>query len=256
MTTNSHILCIETGTDTCSVALVAFDRTHDFDGAGAMNARAELATAPDVRVVAARESSGGRDHAARLAVYVEEVLAEAGVAATDLAAVAVGKGPGSYTGLRIGVSLAKGLCYGLGIPLIGVGSLDSLCALARDVDQIGRADAPDTLFVPMIDARRMEVYAQVFNASGAPLTPPEAWIIDADSLAEWRNRDVVIFGDGAAKCREALPWARFAEVAPSATGMAALAVTAFREGRFEDTAYFEPMYLKDFVITTSNKKLF
>jgi len=233
MNETTHILCLETGTDTCSVALAAFD------GAGTAG----------VRLSALRESAGGRDHAARLAVYAREVLAEAGVAAAELAAVAVGKGPGSYTGLRIGVSLAKGMCYGLGIPLIGVGSLDSLCARARAVD---RAE----LYIPMIDARRMEVYGQVFDPSGAPLTPPEAWIIDAESLARWRDRDVVIFGDGAAKCREALPWARFVEVTPSAAGMTELAAAAFREGRFEDTAYFEPMYLKDFVITTSNKKLF
>jgi len=238
----TYILCIETGTDTCSVTLASFENA----AAGAV----EGAQATDrVRVAALRESSGGRDHAARLAVYVREVLAEAGVAAGDLAAVAVGKGPGSYTGLRIGVSLAKGLCYGLGIPLIGVGSLDSLCARAREGH---RAE----LYVPMIDARRMEVYGQVFDAAGTPLTAPEAWIIDAGSLAEWRDREVAIFGDGAAKCRESLPWARFLEVEPSAGGMTALAAEAFCAGRFEDVAYFEPMYLKDFIITASNKKLF
>lgn len=229
-----RILCIETGTDTCSVAL-----------------------ARDGECVALRESHGERDHAARVAVYTEEVLAEAGLSATDLTAVAVSKGPGSYTGLRIGVSFAKGLCYGLGIPLIGVGSLDSLFEMAR-------RDHTDGVFIPMIDARRMEVYGQVFDADGTALTLPEAWIIEPGSLAEWRaggnsscgSDEVFIFGSGAAKCREALPWARYIEVQPSARGMIGLATRAFEAGAFEDTAYFEPFYLKDFVVTTSRKKLF
>jgi tRNA threonylcarbamoyladenosine biosynthesis protein TsaB len=222
----TNILCIETGTDTCSVALTAGGE-----------------------LVALRESRGERDHAARVAVYTEEVLAETGLAASDLSAVAVSKGPGSYTGLRIGVSFAKGLCYGLGIPLVGVGSLDSLCALAR-------SNHSASLFIPMIDARRMEVYGQVFDTDGTALTEPEALIIDESSLARYRDRDVYIFGSGAAKCREALPWAHYIEVEPSARGMIALARAAFETKNFEDTAYFEPFYLKDFVITTSKKKLF
>jgi tRNA threonylcarbamoyladenosine biosynthesis protein TsaB len=267
-----HILCIETGTDTCSVGLAR-------DGA----------------IISLRESTGVRDHAARVAVFTTEVLAEAGATAADLSAVAVSMGPGSYTGLRIGVSFAKGLCYGLNIPLIGIGSLESLCAnaiqgvLSRHCEEqsdeaIHNSSAgllhsvrnddgareglgaehneADALFsqknlVPMIDARRMEVYGQLFDSAGNALTQPEAWIIDENSLAEWRRRgEVVIFGDGAAKCRETLPWARYIEVQPSARGMAALAFDAFAAGRFEDVAYFEPFYLKDFVITTSKKKLF
>lgn len=237
----THILCIETGTDTCSVVL-----------------------ARDGELVAMRESRGERDHAAKVAVYTSEVLAEAGISAAVLAAVAVSKGPGSYTGLRIGVSFAKGLCYGLGVPLVGVGSLDSLCALARQNHAAG-------LFVPMIDARRMEVFGQVFDTHGVALTPPEAWIIDENNLTgrndadsalhgynylSGRCEDILIFGSGAAKCREALPLAHYVEVEPSARGMVALAFEAFETGRFEDTAYFEPFYLKDFVVTTSRKKLF
>jgi tRNA threonylcarbamoyladenosine biosynthesis protein TsaB len=209
-----------------------------------------VALAADGGLVALRESHGERDHAARVAVYTREVLTECGLRAADLSAVAVSKGPGSYTGLRIGVSFAKGLCYGLGIPLIGVGSLDSLCALARGVERTAE------LFIPMIDARRMEVYAQVFDGVGAALTEPDALVIDEDSLTEYRDRDVCIFGSGAEKCRETLPWARYVEVEPSARGMIELATTAFEAGRFENTAYFEPFYLKDFVITTSKKKLF
>ena len=233
------MLCIETGTDTCSVALAA--------GGG---------------LVALRESHGERDHAARVAVYTDEVLAEAGLAASDLSAVAVSKGPGSYTGLRIGVSFAKGLCYGLGIPLVGVGSLDSLCETVITNYELRITN----YLIPMIDARRMEVYCQIFGSDGKAITSPEALIIDESSLAEYHGRNadgelcgdnnVYIFGSGAAKCREALPWAHYIDVQPSARGMIALATAAFEQKNFEDTAYFEPFYLKDFVITTSKKRMF
>ncbi len=252
-----NILCIETGTDTCSVALAT-------DGA----------------LVALRESHGERDHAARVAVYTDEVLAQAGIAASGLTAIAVSRGPGSYTGLRIGVSFAKGLCYGLGIPLIGVGSLASLCEVAKatieDLSPRGKntpcnslpsvltdgtaaTPAPgfSPILIPMIDARRMEVYTQIFDGGGAALTEPEALIIDGGSLSKWRDRgEVYIFGSGAEKCREALPWARYIEVQPSARGMIPLATEALAAGNTENTAYFEPFYLKDFVVTTSQKKLF
>jgi tRNA threonylcarbamoyladenosine biosynthesis protein TsaB len=239
----NNILCIETGTDTCSVALAS---------------RGEL--------VALRESHGERDHAARVAVYTTEVLSEAGFSMADLSAVAVSRGPGSYTGLRIGVSFAKGVCYGLGVPLIGVGSLDSLCVLAAEgILPLASADGtPEPhipsgfspkLYVPMIDARRMEVFCQVFDSAGSPVTQPEALIIDEESFAEYRSREVYIFGTGAEKCREALPWAHFLDVNPSARGMIALANRAFERGESEDTAYFEPFYLKDFIITTPKKKV-
>ncbi len=253
-----YILCIETGTDTCSVALAAGDAGASGGGA-----------ADGARLVALRESHGERDHAARAAVYVREVLDEAGVAPGAISAVAVSRGPGSYTGLRIGVSLAKGLCYGLGVPLIGVGSLDSLCRVAmEDVEknsfqaagerEAGLADREPraATLIPMIDARRMEVFCQVFDGRGEALTGPEALVIDEGSFAECRGGEVAIFGSGAEKCRSALPWARFLDVRPSARGMIGLAFRAFREGRHEDTAYFEPFYLKDFLIKTSTKKLF
>ncbi len=232
----SYILCIETGTDTCSVGL-----------------------ARNGELVALRESADERDHARRVAVYTDEILEGHDIGAEDLDAIAVSKGPGSYTGLRIGVSFAKGLCYGLNIPLIGVGSLDSLCEAAREDHEAGVIKAGDwdsALLVPMIDARRMEVFGQVFDTAGNPLTEAGAWIVDQDTLAGYRGREVLIFGSGAKKCRETLPDARFVEVAPSARGMVRLAAKAFDEGRFEDTAYFEPFYLKDFVITTTKKKLF
>jgi tRNA threonylcarbamoyladenosine biosynthesis protein TsaB len=227
----SYILCIETGTDTCSVALTS----------GGI-------------LTAIRETHGERDHAAKVAVYAEEILHETGLRPKDLTAIAVSRGPGSYTGLRIGVSFAKGLCHGLGIPLIGIGSLASLCEQART--DIG-SFSPTVTLIPMIDARRMEVYGQVFDAEGTPLTEPEAWIIDETSLTEWRDKGRVhIFGSGADKCREALPWAHYMDVRPSARGMIPLAAGALAGGTFEDTAYFEPFYLKDFVVTASQKKLF
>ncbi|MDR2885955.1 MAG: tRNA (adenosine(37)-N6)-threonylcarbamoyltransferase complex dimerization subunit type 1 TsaB [Rikenellaceae bacterium] len=227
----SLILCIETGTEVCSVAL-----------------------ARDGQVVAVRESPEGRDHARLLGPFVEDVLRDAGVEARALDAVAVSSGPGSYTGLRIGVSLAKGLCYGLGISLIGVGSLQALCVVVRET--IGEI-SPTARLCPMIDARRMEVYAQVFEAQGAPLSEVTAEVITPESFAAYNDgAPFYIFGDGAAKCREALPWATFVDVTPSARGQAALSAEAFAAGRFEDVAYFEPFYLKDFVIKTSTKKLF
>ncbi|MDR2891336.1 MAG: tRNA (adenosine(37)-N6)-threonylcarbamoyltransferase complex dimerization subunit type 1 TsaB [Alistipes sp.] len=276
VSTDRYILCIETGTDVCSVGLARVGEKAGADAGLALTT--ESADEPlKAEIIALRETAGDRDHARRIAVFTQEVLAQASLQAKDLSAVAVSKGPGSYTGLRIGVSFAKGLCYGLGIPLIGVGSLDSLCAVAmsESVRQSGvfhenhenHENGGDRggLYVPMIDARRMEVYGRVFDAHGAALTPVEAWVIDENSLAEWRERnqggksgdrgDVIIFGDGAEKCRETLPWACYVDVHPSASGMVRLAAEAFTAGDFEDIAYFEPFYLKDFVITTSKKKL-
>jgi tRNA threonylcarbamoyladenosine biosynthesis protein TsaB len=205
-------------------------------------------------VSAVVESASGRDHARLLGPYVERLLREQGIRAGQLDAVAVSGGPGSYTGLRIGVSMAKGLCYASGIPLISVGSLQSLCAVARE--KIADTD-PDARLCPMIDARRMEVYAQVFDARGAALTGISAEVVDGDSFASFRSAaPMYIFGDGAEKCRETLPWAVYADVQPSAAGQAALAAEAFAAGRFENVVYFEPFYLKDFVIKISDRKLF
>ena len=208
-----------------------------------------------------RESDEGRDHARKVGVFVDELLRETGIAPDELDAVAVGKGPGSYTGLRIGVSFAKGLCYGLQKPLIAVGSLDALTEVAREDYEAGILSVSDwdrALLCPMVDARRMEVYAQVFDAEGRPQNEVTAEVIDAGSFREFREqgRPFVIFGSGARKCAEVLAGAEFVEVAPSARGLARLAQQALDEGRTEDIAYFEPFYLKDFVVTTSKKSLF
>ena len=230
------ILAIETGTDICSVALIR-----------------------DGELIALRESDEERNHAKKIAVFVDELLREYDIAAEELDAVAVSKGPGSYTGLRIGVSFAKGLCYGQNIPLVAVGSLDSLVEVAREDFEAGIIDIEqwdNALLCPMIDARRMEVYTQLFDTDGVAQSEVEAKIINTESFAkERKDRPFVIFGNGAKKCTEVLEGATFIEVVPSARGMARLAERAFAEGKTEDVAYFEPFYLKDFVVGTAKKSL-
>lgn len=232
----SLILCIETGTDICSVGL-----------------------SRDGELISLRESDEGRDHARNVAIFVDELLRENDIAAEELSAVAVGMGPGSYTGLRIGVSFAKGLCYGLQIPLVAVGSLDSMVQVAREDHEAGIIDVDnwnDAVLCPMVDARRMEVYTQMFDIQGQPLNEVKAEIVTEESFKEWRGeRQLVIFGNGAAKCREVLNDATYINVTPSARGLAALAHQRLEAGQTEDIAYFEPFYLKDFIIIPSKKKL-
>ena len=230
------ILCIETGTDICSVGL-----------------------ARDGEIISLRESDEGREHAKNVAMFVDELLHETGVRSDELDAVAVGKGPGSYTGLRIGVSFAKGLCYGLNIPLIAVGSLEALTEVAREDFNAGILPLDSlegTALCPMVDARRMEVYTQMFSPEGEAWSDVSAEIITEQSFAEWNERcQVVIFGNGAAKCREVLSDALYVNVVPSARGLARLAEERLQRGEVEDMAYFEPFYLKDFVVIPSKKKL-
>ena len=232
----SLILCIETGTDICSVGL-----------------------SRDGELISLRESDEGRDHARNVALFVDELLRENDIAAEELSAVAVGMGPGSYTGLRIGVSFAKGLCYGLQIPLVAVGSLDSMVQVAREDHDAGIIDVDnwdDAVLCPMVDARRMEVYTQMFDTQGQPINEVKAEIVTEESFKEWRNeRQLVIFGNGATKCREVLNDATYINVTPSARGLAALAHQRLEAGQTEDIAYFEPFYLKDFIIIPSKKKL-
>lgn len=234
----SLILCIETGTDVCSVGI-----------------------AKDGELISLRESDEGRDHARKVGVFVDELLRETDIAPDELDAVAVGKGPGSYTGLRIGVSFAKGLCYGLQKPLVAVGSLDALTEVAREDYEAGIISVDGwerSWLCPMVDARRMEVYAQVFDADGRAQSGVTAEVIDSASFAAFRSQDrpFVIFGSGARKCADVLGGAVLVDVTPSARGLARLAQQALDEGRTEDIAYFEPFYLKDFVVTTSRKRLF
>lgn len=231
------ILSIETGTDICSVAL-----------------------ANDGELMALRESDEGRDHAKKVALFVDELLRETGVQPSDLDAIAVGKGPGSYTGLRIGVSFAKGMCYALDIPLIAIGSLDALTEVAREDYDAGILDVEEEEWAkaklcPLVDARRMEVYAEVFDNEGKALTDVVAEVVTEDSFKEWRKDKFVIFGNGAKKCTELLSDAIFVDIAPSARGIVRLAEESFKAQKFEDLAYFEPFYLKEFLVIPSKKKL-
>ena len=232
----SLILCIETGTDICSVGI-----------------------ARDGELMSLRESDQGRDHAKQVAVFVDELLRETGVKPDELDAVAVGMGPGSYTGLRIGVSFAKGLCYGLNIPLLAVGSLEALTDVAIKDYEAGIIQVEgwdEALLCPMVDARRMEVYTQIFNSRCESQSEVSAEIITEDSFSQWRSKGkLVIFGNGAAKCQEMLPDAIYIDVAPSARGLTRIAHQLFEAGKTVDIAYFEPFYLKDFVVIPSKKKL-
>lgn len=226
----SCILHIETSTEVCSVA-VSQDGTSIFS----------------------QEDFKGPSHATTLGVFVDEALSFADSHAIPVDAVAVSSGPGSYTGLRIGVSMAKGICYAQDIPLIGLPTLEVMCVpvlLFRDLPE-------DALLCPMIDARRMEVYAAVYDRALQPLRPTAADIVDEHSYAEFlADRPVYFFGNGSAKCRETLqhPNAHFLEnIHPLAKWMFPLAERAHARQEFKDVAYFEPFYLKEFVASKPKK---
>lgn len=226
----SCILNIDTSTNVCSVA-VSQDGACIFD----------------------KEDHSGPNHAERLGAFVDEALSFIDNHAIPLDAVAVSCGPGSYTGLRIGVSMAKGICYAQDIPLIGLPTLEVMCVpvlLFRDLPE-------DALLCPMIDARRMEVYAAVYDRALRPLRPTSADIVDEHSYAEFlADRPVYFFGNGSAKCRETLqhPHAHFLEnIHPLAKWMFPLAERAHARQEFKDVAYFEPFYLKEFVASKPKK---
>lgn len=222
------ILNIETGGDNCSVVLSKGEE-----------------------ILAIKENTD-REHSKFLSVFIDDVVKTAGLSYNDIDAVAVGKGPGSYTGLRIGVATAKGICYGINKPLIAINSLLSLTAMCNRGDN-------DALYCPLIDARRLEVYTAMFNSALEQLTDTEAKIIDENSFSDiLQNKKVYFFGSGAEKCKDIIksPNAVFVSVNSSAKGLIQPALHAYTNNQFEDTAYFEPFYLKDFVATTSKKKLF
>ena len=219
-------------------------------------ARLSTALSEDGAVTAFRVCDEPRMQASLTAPYVQEVLHEKGLSVRDLDAVCVGRGPGSYTGLRVGVSTAKGLCFGGSLPLLSVGTLDTLVSEAH---RLGVVPEGCRYIVPMVDARRMEVYTAVFTPDGRQLTETRPVVVDACCFEVQLAEGPVLFvGDGAVKCREVLTSdnAFFAQAFPDARAMAPLAEAAWKEKRFEDVAYFEPFYLKDFVATVSRKKLF
>lgn len=226
----ANILCIDTATKACSAALMR-------DG---------------IAVASRCINRDQYSHAESLHVLIQEMLAELDWPASKLDAVAVSAGPGSYTGLRIGVSAAKGLCFGLEVPLIAIETLRLLCQHERVV-QSG-AD----LFCPMIDARRNEVYTAMYSADGEELRPTEALILDNHTYSEvLATHKVAFFGDGSEKFEEQLkhPNALFlSEIIPAARFMGGLAEAYFRQKRFEDVAYFVPAYLKEYIAGKPKKK--
>jgi tRNA threonylcarbamoyladenosine biosynthesis protein TsaB len=233
------ILHIETATSLCSVAL-------SINGA----------------VKSYRETFEEKSHAANLTGFIEDVLQEAGLKFSDLNAVSVGKGPGSYTGLRIGVSTAKGLCYGAGLPLIATSTLKILALqlLSGSHPEVSEyINKAKVILCPMIDARRMEVFSCLFSARGDEITEVTAQIIENDSFIDLLNENTMIFfGSGMQKCRNLIthPNAVFCEhVVPHASSLAQIAEEKYLQGDFENIAYFEPFYLKDFIATTSKKSL-
>ena len=216
------ILNIETATKNCSVAL-----------------------SKDGKTLAIRElSEQNYSHAEKLHVFIEELLLETNVALKDLKAISVSQGPGSYTGLRIGVSSAKGLCYALSIPLIAV---DTLEILARKIN------ISNGTILPMIDARRLEVYSAFFDSNYAKIREIKAEIIDKNSFQD-ETEILHLIGDGAMKFKEILTDEKFKyypEIQfPSAAEMSLISFQKFQNNQFEDVAYFEPFYLKDFVLIT------
>jgi tRNA threonylcarbamoyladenosine biosynthesis protein TsaB len=233
-----RILLLDTATEVCSAAL-----------------------AENGEVVAFREETIGFRHAELLTVFIGELLHQKAWASSHLDAVCVSRGPGSFTGLRIGVSIAKGICYGLNIPLIAVSSLHSMADQAGKmlVDLYSR-DNSGILLCPMLDARRMEVFTAFFTPSGKQLTGIKAEIIHETSFQEELNSGpVFFFGNGARKCKSSIIHlnARFLDdIYASARFMSGLAQNSFLEKRFEDVAYFEPFYLKDFVATVPKNKVF
>lgn len=230
------ILCLETSTRLCSVALC------DKDG-----------------VIALMESEESKSHASQLTLLAEEALRSAGISARDLQAVAVSRGPGSYTGLRIGVSVAKGIAWGASVPLIAA---DTMLSMFHGISLFPAGNdhkRPAEYFVPMLDARRMEVYYAIFDPSGRTVKETAAEVITGESFSAFPdNVKIVFFGDGSGKCRDVIrhPGAFFCnDFRISAAHMHIPVNRAFEEKRFEDVAYFEPFYLKDFIATQPVKNI-
>jgi len=222
----TYILQIETATTNCSVALSKNGKT-----------------------IAVKEVNDGYSHAENIHVFIKDILVENKLKYTDLSAIAVSKGPGSFTGLRIGVSSAKGLCFALDIPLI---SIDTLQVLAK------QAQINEGVIISMVDARRMEAYTAVYDGNHEQLKPVSATVFDTHYFEDYLAKGKVTFiGNAVAKLQTVLQHDNaifLAETLPSANEMSALAFTKFQDKNFEDVAYFEPYYLKDFLVTPPKKK--
>ncbi|MBN1182907.1 MAG: tRNA (adenosine(37)-N6)-threonylcarbamoyltransferase complex dimerization subunit type 1 TsaB [Bacteroidales bacterium] len=231
------ILCIETATEICSIGLIQ-----------------------DGKTIELRESSEEKTHASHVSVFIEDILKKHAISPVKLDAVAVSMGPGSYTGLRIGVSVCKGICYGASVPLIGINTLQSLSWDVLKLIPKELQNEKDLLLCPMLDARRMEVYSAFYDSSYKEIIKTSADIITPDSYSEiLDNNKVIFFGNGSKKCKDVIthPNALFLdEIHASSQKMAIFAEKAFQMKKFEDVAYFEPFYLKDFQTTIPKNKLF
>ena len=228
----ANILNIETSTDVCSVALSS-----------------------DGMVLEHHEDYEGRNHATVLNVFLDDIMKYVTSREIKLDAVAVSIGPGSYTGLRIGLSEAKGLCFGYGVPLIGVNTLKLMSVTAL----FSRYNDDDTLYVPMIAARRMEVYTAVYNNALEEVLAPQAMVLDETSFRQFADKKLLFVGNGSGKWKELkqMPGAHYlCDLKPEAVNMVALSELAFRKGEFLDVAYSTPLYLKEFQATTPKNKVF
>ena len=222
------ILHLETVTTNCSVSISKDDKI----------------------VVLKENNAASYSHSEQLHVFIKEALKEASLSFSDLDAVAISKGPGSYTGLRIGVSAAKGLCFSLDLPLISVPTLQSMA------HQVGLK--PNEVVIPVLDARRMEVYSCVYDSEYKEVRETRAEIVNEESFAKYvSDNKVYVVGSGAEKCRGVLQHPNFIfdeSVVPSAKDMVSIACKKYESKQFEDVAYFEPYYLKDFVLQQKKKK--
>jgi tRNA threonylcarbamoyladenosine biosynthesis protein TsaB len=232
------ILNIETSTEVCSVTLAENGKT-----------------------LFQKESTTGLNHSELLTVFIQDLFSENNFELRNIDAVAVSMGPGSYTGLRIGVSVAKGLCYGLNKPLIGIGSIDVMgIYTAKNTGEFyDNGNGDELLFCPMIDARRMEVYTALYNSKGEQVLPVTAEIITGDSYSEYlQDKKILFFGNGAEKCKSEIVHENALFKGPvktSARFMQNLSEIKYNKREFEDVAYFEPYYLKDFVATIPKNKI-
>lgn len=230
----AFLLNIETSSPVCSVAL-----------------------AKDGKIIASREDFDGKSHASLLTVFIDEVLKESGTDIQSLDAISVSKGPGSYTGLRIGVSAVKGICFGIQKPLIAISTLQ---ALANGILMKNLNTTNASLLCPLIDARRMEVYSAIFDNNLVQQRDIKAEIIDENSFSNiLEKKPILLFGDGSEKCKEKIRHknAIFIDnIISSAEYMVSLSEDAYKLKQFEDVAYFEPFYLKDFVATIPKRKVF
>lgn len=231
------ILNIETSTEVCSVTL-----------------------AENGKLRFIKESTEGLNHSELLTVFIEELFAENQIQINTIDAVAVSKGPGSYTGLRIGVSVAKGLCYALNIPLIAINSLEVMGIFAaQNITEYSNLKSDNVLFCPMIDARRMEVYTALYNLKGEEIKAVSAEIIDETFLINFlENNTILFFGNGADKCKNQITHSNAIFKGPEKTSaqfMQNIADFKYNKKEFEDVAYFEPFYLKNFVATIPKNKI-